>query len=303
MGLLKFLHEGLMNTDSGLGDRSKYVGASDIGNCLKKSYLSKTVGESFDLRQLLIFERGHVAEGIVAKALKAKGIEFSEQVEVVGGNGFVKGHIDFTVRFPQECVVIECKSISSPLPDGRPRENWILQVQLQLGLLQERTRRPCRGYILAINLNSGEAEEFPVPFNETLYRTALNRAETLWKSVISGDEPEGEISDLCPYCSFKNRCSTLRSNGAELPEEVASMIRRYKELQAAEKEAKEIKENLKAFMEAAGLKKGITEENTLLLSHRSGREMIDIEMLKEEFPEAYNACKKRGNGYSVLKIA
>lgn len=40
--LLDFLKVGLENTDSGLGDRSLYVGSSDVGQCPKKSFLSKT---------------------------------------------------------------------------------------------------------------------------------------------------------------------------------------------------------------------------------------------------------------------
>ena len=68
--------------------RSQYVGASDIGQCLKKSYLSKFDKEDFDFEQLLIFERGHVAEGIFIKGLenspKKDAFTFTKQVEFVG---------------------------------------------------------------------------------------------------------------------------------------------------------------------------------------------------------------------------
>ena len=47
-------------TASSLGDRSKYIGASDIGGCLRKSFLSKQQKTEYDIAQHIVFERGHL---------------------------------------------------------------------------------------------------------------------------------------------------------------------------------------------------------------------------------------------------
>jgi CRISPR-associated exonuclease Cas4 len=305
--LLKFLEIGLRNTDSGLGDRSKYIGSSDIGQCPKKSYLSKTVGETHELKQLLIFERGHVAEGIVRNGLtnNPSKIPFKEQVEVSGmtsNTKFIKTHIDFVVEFPNEYVVVECKTISSSLPKGTPRESWIYQVQLQLGLLKQRSKKQVRGLIVAFDLNLGDAFEFDVEFNETLYDVAIQRADRLWQAVQSQSEPKGETGDLCGYCNFSQRCNTLQSNGGKMPEEVEAIATKVKELSSLEKEIKANKQNLKAFMEAANCKKVVGKNITLSMINRKGAAKVSLDELKKKYPEVAKNVTVDSQGYSYIKV-
>ena len=301
-----FLEHGLRNTDSGLGDRSKYIGSSDIGQCMKKSYLSKTVGEAHDLKQLIIFQRGHLAEGIVRDGLanNPKKITFQEQVAVKGYGEwpFVQSHIDFLVNFPNEDVVVECKSISSPLPDDKPRLSWIYQVQLQIKLAQLKTGRHTRGIIVAINVNTGDRLAFDIEPSELILNAALKRASKLWDALQSKCEPDGELSDLCTYCSFKTQCSTLLKNGETLPDEVNAMVERLKEISPLEKEAAALKENIKAFLEAANIKKGIGKRYSIMMSERSGRESVSIEHLKANYPEIANIVIKPGAPFKQLKV-
>ena len=304
--IFNFLESGLKNTDSGLGDRSKYIGSSDIGQCMKKSYLSKTIGERHDLTQLLIFQRGHVAEGIVRAGLanNPKQIGFKEQVEVKGYGQwpYVQSHIDFLVNFPNEDVIIECKSIRSPLPDNKPRLSWIYQVQLQMKLAKLLTGRDTRAIIVALNVNTGERFAFDVEFSEVLLGAALSRASKLWAAVQTKCEPDGELSDLCAYCPFKTKCSTLLKNGEKLPQEVDAMVTRLKELSPLEDEAEHLKENVKAFMEAANIKKGIGEKYSVLLSESKGREKVSIKALKAQYPEAANKLIEPGKPFKKLKV-
>lgn len=304
--IFNFLESGLKNTDSGLGDRSKYIGSSDIGQCMKKSYLSKTHGENHSLTQLLIFQRGHVAEGIVRDGLinNPKKVPFEEQVEVKGYDQwpFVKSHIDFLVHFPKEDVIIECKSISSPLPDDKPRLSWIYQVQLQIKLAKLKTGRDTRAIIVALNVNTGERFAFDVEYSEILLNTALTRASKLWDALKAECEPDGEVSDLCGYCPFKTQCNTLQKNGEKLPAEIDAMITRLKELVPLENEVEKLKENVKAFMEAANIKKGIGEKYSVLLSESKGREKVSIEALKAQYPEAANKLIEKGRTYKKLKV-
>lgn len=304
---LKFLESGLKNKDSGLGDRSKYIGSSDIGQCPKKSYLSKIKGQEYALQQLLIFERGHVAEGIVRNGLQnnSNKVDFHEQVEINGeGNlSFLRSHIDFLVNFPREDVIIECKSISSPLPNDEPRLSWIYQVQFQMGLLKPKTSKPIRAIIVAFNLNTGVAESFDVAFDKKIFQLAIERGEKIWESVQNKDEPDGEISDLCPYCPFKGQCNTLRKSGEELPDDVKMAVAKYIKLQGYIKEAQQIKASLKDFFQAAEIQKGIADEHVVYLSNLSGREKVDIYALKQKYPNIAKEIIKKGDGFSQLKIA
>ena len=45
-----------------LGDRTEYVGASDVGQCPRKVILSKTQPLPHDLQTLIRFERGNLVE-------------------------------------------------------------------------------------------------------------------------------------------------------------------------------------------------------------------------------------------------
>ena len=66
-----------------LGDRSTYLGASDIGACPRKTILGKCNHQEAYLVTLLRYRRGHMAEDIVATALTAAGFtNFKQQVEV-----------------------------------------------------------------------------------------------------------------------------------------------------------------------------------------------------------------------------
>ena len=52
-----------------LGDRAKYIGASDIGQCPRKAIMGKLFPQPISLEQQIVFERGHLAENIVHESL------------------------------------------------------------------------------------------------------------------------------------------------------------------------------------------------------------------------------------------
>ena len=136
MALVDFIEKGLVKNnelDNSLGDRSKYVGASDIGGCLRKSYLDKINPQEKDAQTLAVLLRGHLAESLVAKALDAQNIKYQTQVELQ--EDFIKAHLDFVFCSPKECVVVEVKSTNN-IPDT-PYTSWVLQIQLQMYLAQK----------------------------------------------------------------------------------------------------------------------------------------------------------------------
>lgn len=304
---LTFLADGLKSADNGLGDRSKYIGSSDIGQCLRKSYLSKLIPEDHVLEQLIVFERGHVGEGVIEKALKAKNLPYKTQVTIDTSSMKLPApfnpHLDFVVdsKKSNELIVIECKTTAS-LPDS-PRDSWVSQTQLQMGFLGlANPDKKIRGYIIAFDLNSGQAREWPCEPSSLLFEQAKARGAFLWDALQDEREIEGEPGELCGFCPFKAECGALRNFGIEAPADIAEMAKNLKRLQPAEKEAKALKDQIKLFMQTAGLKKITAGDLTITLSNRS-KETVDVELLKECFPDAYRASLTEGGGYSALKIA
>ncbi len=57
------------DTEQSLGDRSKYIGSSDIGGCLRKAYLDKTTNYEHDLATLIRFQRGMLLKALLKKCL------------------------------------------------------------------------------------------------------------------------------------------------------------------------------------------------------------------------------------------
>ena len=51
-------------TSAHLGDRTTYVGASDIAGCPRKAVLGKLLPVAHTIKQLLVFDRGHAAQAI-----------------------------------------------------------------------------------------------------------------------------------------------------------------------------------------------------------------------------------------------
>jgi len=119
------------------GDRNNYLGASDIGYCPRKVILDRLHPVDHDLATLLRFQRGHMAEDIVANAFGAAGYNnFDRQVEAVAGGATpIRCHIDFVFNAPKLKAILEVKSVSA-IPDG-PHSSWESQLYMQMGALAE----------------------------------------------------------------------------------------------------------------------------------------------------------------------
>lgn len=291
-------------TASSLGDRSKYIGASDIGGCLRKSFLSKQQKTEYDIAQHIVFERGHLSEGIVAKMLE--GTPFKIQIEACGkaDNGFpIKAHIDFVVDFGREVVVVEAKSTSIPVDE--PYESWVLQIQLQMGLLKPSLpNKSIRGYIIAIDVNTGWYKTFEVEPNKTLYNIALSNANTLANALKSNKCPDGEIQLYCKKCPFKNDCPAV-SKGAnkQLPFNIKALIHKLKKFESIEKEIKKCKDEVKTFLEATNTNVAKSNDITVSLHQNKGDEYsIDLNKLRVEEPNIYAKYRIPSKKYSYLKI-
>lgn len=309
---IKFLEKGLQaaakqKTLETLGDRSTYVGSSDVGQCPRKAYLSKVSPKEYSLEQNIIFARGHNAELIVRDAFLGNKTPFKEQVEVQGKDEFVfvKTHIDFLAEFKEESVVVECKSTNS-LP-SEPYASWVKQVILQIGLLKEQGVNCNRGIIVALNVNNGEHTAFNVEFSQSLYELSLKRAKDIWKHLQNGTEPQGEVSPICSFCSYRSNCEALLKDSHDLPDELVQDAKEFAHVQSVQKELTKKSDALKLklieFMSAAELKKVSVDDIVLSKTEYQGRIGVDTKRLQSEYPEIFENLKTQGKPYSVLKVS
>ena len=138
MGILKHTHE---DTANQLGDRSQYIGLSDIGKgmeCLRSAVADKSglIRHPYykdvpglnqkDLRAVLekqiVLQRGHWQEYGIHNAIMATGVKMIPQLEIsIEYNGIpIKAHLDFTIVWGGQkpaVRVIELKS-NENIPDN-----------------------------------------------------------------------------------------------------------------------------------------------------------------------------------------
>jgi CRISPR-associated exonuclease Cas4 len=265
--------------DKTLGDRSKYVGASSATGCLYKAYRDVIEKASVDSKQIFVFERGHQLEEMIRKGLNglgwieidsidkhrhgAKSVVHQEEVCGIGEYGFIKAHVDFVFISSKELVIKEIKS-SATLPLS-PYLSHIYQVQLQMWLLKNKyPDKKVRASVVYHNWDTGESIDYPIEANDALLGVALDQAQTLWKSLQQQVAPKPTTQLYCSKCAYKGSCPAL-CFGAEtdLPEDLIELASRLSDYKSADKSMKKLKENFKALLISAGLKKAVIGENIL----------------------------------------
>lgn len=291
------------DTVNSLGDRSKYIGASDISGCLRKAYLGKVEKVEYTIEQLIIFERGHLAEDMVAKMIRGTPLSSQVEIESQASNGFpIKAHIDFNVDWGNELVVIEAKS--TDIPVDVPYDGWLLQTNLQMKLLQKKyPQKEIRGYVMALNVNTGWHESFDVEQNDVFYELAMKKANILADAVVNRCEPEGEVQLYCTKCEYKGNCPAITKMTTEnLPKDVVEVVKKLAAKTAVEKEIKVLKRQLQEFMESTGIEIAKADNHTVSLVKNRGKKSADIELLKKCAPDVYAQVECYSGGYSYVKV-
>lgn len=233
------------HTEETLGDRKNYLGASDIGYCPRKVILERINPPEHDLATLLRFQRGHMAEDIVAAAFSAAGFSnFERQVEIDISNDILssKVHIDFvfTSQIKKIKSILEVKA--GKVPDT-PYSSWESQLYLQMGALAKTNPDyTIKGAVLSLDLSEGDVGFFNgyTP-QETLFNGLLERAASIWsayQSTVQGDQIElkTETSPLCGFCDHIRTCPRFQAD--DIPE-MDEIIGEFQELRDNEKKLKD----------------------------------------------------------------
>ncbi|WP_165075995.1 MULTISPECIES: GxxExxY protein [unclassified Desulfovibrio] len=146
--LLEVLRRGLelhgqKQTEAQLGDRSAYLGMSDIAryaDCPRAAVAGKLAEADTTVERLLTLQRGHWFEDGIAGSLAAAGLSFMRQVEISDSYAGVpiRAHLDLALVWekPKPAVrVLEIKSMET-LPK-EPYEAHERQVMGQVAMLDE----------------------------------------------------------------------------------------------------------------------------------------------------------------------
>ena len=152
-GLRALIRQGLQavsqqSTAAHLGDRSTYVGMSDIGQhweCPRAALARKVLPTTNSLERLLTLQRGHWFESGVGQALASLGLHVLPQLEINWQHQGVpiKAHLDFVLVWgaPVNAIrILEVKS-TDKLP-ASPHDSHLLQLHGQIGLLAQAWDKP-----------------------------------------------------------------------------------------------------------------------------------------------------------------
>ena len=302
----------LQHTVETLGDRTTYLGASDIGACPRKTILSKLKTPEADLVTLLRFRRGHMAEDIVAAAFTAAGFtNFKRQVEVRhSGDVPVMAHLDFVFisEARKTMAVLEVKSPET-IPE-HPYGSWETQLYLQMGLLAN-----CypdytveKGAILAVNFGEQGMQLFNGYTPQTLiYEGLMDRASTIWNAYqqyAAGEltTPVMEAGPLCGYCPFLMDCPKFEAEEVrELTETVEILVELQQQQRDLEAEIGMRKNDLLAIVNQRGPLKAC---DRLLRKAVRTRKVLDTERLSQFLQDLGQSLADfhTTNSYSFLEI-
>lgn len=308
--LEKALQEKNRKDSTHLGNRGLYIGASDIASCPRKAVLARIHPPSFDTRTLLKFARGHAAEDLVAQIFQAGGLNPHREVALIHPDyPFLECHVDFLFRFRREdgrgrIHVLELKST-----DGIPLEpygSWVNQLHVQMGfVLLHNPGWEISGSILAIDLNSGQWQEFNgfAP-QELVFEVLLNKGIHIWDCLENQTlEPVVERGLLCDHCPYRIGCPAF-ADEVLIPVEIVRMAQGYLACQSqraqTERALKKFKEDILSFTGCNF--RGSAQDIVLSTFEVAPSELVDAALLKQKYPEIYEEVKKEKAGFTRLDI-
>lgn len=313
-----------MNTK--LGDRSHYIGASEIGQCLRKVVLSKLHPEPFDMASMGRMLAGKAMENEIVQLVR---IALNSRLRNTGRSQLdlrharlpFHAHPDGIIRGGLDDLegdgILEVKTASTVAfkrykDEGLPPQ-YLDQVQAQMGL----SGLMWALVVLASRENLAEIETYTVRFDPEHYAQLEGRAARV-AAVLENNNIPNELNgepDLgychsCPYASSCDAFQARREAGAR--GEVAEVVRLQLEAQLeelalvelisepAQERIAEIRGVIKETLLNSGADK-VQLSNGIVQIVESSRSSFDSKALQRESPELFTRFQKT-SFYSNLRI-
>jgi hypothetical protein len=272
-------------------DRSKTVGASEIGSCMRRTWFSKRDaprdpdyqdGWGSKLRGTIMEDafwvpalRSQLPEG--AQLLYAG----TEQQTLV--KGYLSATTDGIIILASgECINLDCKTFHPNTDLRKEKDAHSFQVQIQMGLIRECTNHKPNVSILSyINASDwSDIREFIIPFNSKVYEHAKLRARMIMTTERAIELlPEGKLSGgkECGWCPWSSHCADITVQG--IPHNNTEML--------PHEEILRLEVLVNSAREAAA-----TKEET------AGQHAQALEAIKQ-FLREHNIRRFKGDGFSV----
>ena len=319
-----------MEQNARLGDRTQYIGASEIGNCLRRVVCSKLQPEPFDQASMGRMLAGKAMENEVVQLIR------------VALNGRLRntGRVQLDLHHPtlpfhahpdgriiggfdglEGDGVLEVKTASAStfkrfLSDGLP-QNYIDQVQAQMGL----SGLMWGLVVLVSRENLAEMTTFTIRFDPEHYARLEERAARAMQVMtadvgtynIQTDLPGEPDRGFCHTCPYSDQCTVYQAQReagkrGEIPEvtrlQLECQLDELAELESiaepAQERITELRDQVKVALQMSGASK-VLLENGIVQIVDSSRTSFDSKALQRDAPDMYARFQKT-SAFSILRI-
>jgi CRISPR/Cas system-associated exonuclease Cas4 (RecB family) len=276
-------------------DRSNTVGASEVGQCIRKIYWLKSENDSrYKVARDPDYSetwgarmRGTVYEDCFWEpAMRAM---FGDRLHFAGRDQrtFVSDYLSATpdgliyrlnkqerdaIGIDGNCVTVECKTSDPRTELSHAKPVNVFQTQVQMGLIREHTPMTPTHSILSYTDASfwNEVKEFVIEYDQNVYEVAKKRAMTIMTATdLNNIPPEGWIAggSECRYCPFTIACGIERRNlpfqdsevdpqfAAEMRDMALSYRTMEKSRDGLDSEARALQDQIKQRLREKGVRK------------------------------------------------
>jgi len=309
-----------------LGDRTHYIGASEVGSCLRKVVLSKLFPEPFDQASMGRMLAGKAMENevvqIVRIALKGRlrntgRVQLDLRHPTLPFHAHPDGRIIGGFDGLEGDGVLEVKTASAGTFDkysktGLPSQ-YISQVQAQMGL----SGLLWALVVLVSRENLSEMATFTVHFDADHYAQLEERAALAASALADNNileqlcgEPERGYCYSCPYAGNCAIYQGQREAGkrGEIPEvtrlqlecELEELASLESNLGPMQERVTELRDQVKTALLCTGANRVVLENGTVQIVE-SSRTSFDSKSLLREAPDVFARFQKTST-FSTLRI-
>lgn len=286
--------------DGGLGDRTQFIGASEIGCCPRLLYHKKLAEKKGPTRGYHV--RGHVTELGIIRVLKEAGVDIrwygKRQKHFT--EGALHAHIDgilYASGHPYSTY--EGKSVD---PRGLYKgfhvsNRFKAQVQAEIGLAHNHFDTGIKeGKLVIVDASDyGEQQVYRFPYLPEEYKKLVEKASQIIGCVGVGIEPSPiPDKDDCKWCAFKADCPAYEPPEQEEEGYIDLNDEDLDKLNMAYLKAKEEKDSLYEMIKLKLKKIGANKvrlENTKNNWYKTSKKVILYDRLKKEKPDIVERCK------------
>lgn len=306
-------------------DRSRTVGASEIGQCARKIWWYKA-GAAKDPEYEDAWGarvRGAVFENhFWVPALRRR---YGDKLKCAGVNQrTIAGyHLSATpdaiiVDQPRDALaelgvpdigpgrsfLAECKTVDPRTNLAQPKPEHVFQLQAQLGLVSTFTAyQPQHGLLTYTDASFwNELKPFVITFDPAIFESAKARARAIMTATCFDElKPEGWIAggQECAYCPFAKPCGHDRAAvppkatgevNTQFAAEIADLARDAKrheaDIDAATVRLREVQHAIKGRFKEHGIRRAQSEDVTVTWSDVKGRQSWDNKAIREAAAQA-----------------